>query len=194
VRRRAAPRAREGAQPHAAAVHADEAVGAGADRLRDLCRRIARHDVEERQLVEQHRRGAARADLDGVAAQLAHRVDADEVVGDAALGVMADAVERRHHVVGGERASVVEAHVRPQVEAPGEVVGALPARRQRGLHAQLGVEGHQRVVDVLQHREGEHLVVEVRVERQRRRVGGDAQRPRRRGGRWRRTSLPARAE
>ena len=123
----------------------------------------------------------AGGDLDRRLVDRPHGFDRDQVAAEAARsGGLTGALEARHHVAGGEQPTVVEVHVRPQVEPPDEVARVLPARREQRHDAHLGVEPGEALVHVAQDAEGQDLVLCVRVERMRRRMQRDAQRPRRR--------------
>jgi hypothetical protein len=86
-----------------------------------------------------------------------------------ALGLH-DALEREHHVVGGERRAVVELDALPQVEAPLRVGELLPARGERRLDLVLGASRlgvtRQPFVGVLQDGVAGGVVLRVRIERQ----------------------------
>ncbi len=142
----------------------DEAVGTGAHGLDDERRRVQRHDGDERQLVEQDGVRPAGLHLDRMPIDGAHRRHLDQVARHLALRVRARPLEAHHHVGRPHRPAVLEPDARPQLEPPGEVVGVVPTGRQRRTHVHVGIEGHQRVIDVVQHPMRRDLVVQVRIE------------------------------
>jgi hypothetical protein len=138
-------------------------------------------DVQGGELVRQDGERRLGLDLDRVVVDLAHFLD----VVDVALQVRAfagGALEREHHVVGGERRAVVELHALAQLEAPDRGRGLLPGGGQRRRQAQVLVAADQWLEHVAGHGQLQRLVERVRVHRQRVALVGDAHRLRLRGG------------
>ena len=110
-----------------------------------------RHDVEAGHLGGQDRVGAVGLEIDGQVVDLARLLDGSDL---AALGRVlgADALEREHHVIGGEGAAVLPFDIGAQVEAPDIGAGVLPADRQCRLEAEVLAVLDQALVDVLQKR------------------------------------------
>ena len=148
----------------AARLVGDEAVRTGAHRLRDQPRRVAGHDGDEGQLVEQDRVRPAGLHLDRERRDGARHRHLDQVARHLAPRVRARALEAHHHVRRPQRPAVVETDARAQPEPPGEIVGVVPTRRQRRAHVHVDVEGDQRVIDVVQHPVRGELVVQMRIE------------------------------
>ncbi len=124
-----------------------------------------RHDEDQRQALQQHRIGRRGDQLHRVVVDLAHRRQLGHV-GLHGRALVRRALEREHHVVGGERRAVVERHALAQGKAPGGGIDRGPGCREPRLQDEIGVAQHQALVDVALHGIGQGLVVAMRVEPQ----------------------------
>ena len=123
------------------------------------------HDEEGGEVVEHGGVGLVQNHIQRVIVHLFHFFHAGHINLHGALW-LANAVERKHHVVGSEVRTIVELHVLAQIESHSGGVHVRPTGGQRGLNFVILVVAHQSLVGVTHNVVGGSVVLGVGVKRQ----------------------------
>ncbi len=106
------------------------------------------HDEDRDQFVEQQREGPLGGDADAPLVQGLDGGDVYEIGPEGRGRILHGPLQGEDHILGRQRAAVVEHHAGPEVEDPGIGIRRLPVLGQQGHDPHPVVELHQPLVDI----------------------------------------------